>query len=89
MNKKIKKHLLYYFSLLLIFSLGLILTLLSAPNIKLQSIIILLTIIIYVAWGILHHYLSHELTLKIVVEYALIGLLGISILFFVMSGVSL
>jgi hypothetical protein len=89
MKKNFKKHFLYYFSLFTIFALGLILTLLVAPNIKLQSLIITITIILYVIWGIMHHYISHELTLKIMIEYALIGLLGVSILFFVMSGVNL
>ena len=89
MKKKIKKHFIYYLSLFLIFFCGLVLTLLAAPNIKLQSGIILLTIVFYVIWGILHHYLNHELTLKIMIEYILIGFLGMSILFFVIAGESL
>lgn len=88
MKKNLKKHLLYYVSLFSIFFVGFILTL-FAPDLKSQSLIIVITIILYVVWGILHHYINHELTLKIVVEYSLIGLLGVSILFFVMSGVSL
>lgn len=89
MNKKIKKHFLYYLSLFLIFFVGLILTLFLAPNIKLQGLTIFITILLYVIWGILHHYKNHELTPKIVIEYVLIGFLGMSILFFVISGGSL
>lgn len=86
MNKKLKKHLGYYFSLLAILFLGLIVTLLAAPNIKFQSIIIVITVVFYVVWGILHHFVNHELTTKIVVEYVLIGTFGISILFFMIMG---
>ncbi|MCL5970886.1 MAG: hypothetical protein M1450_05320 [Patescibacteria group bacterium] len=83
---KFKKHLGYYLSLLTILILGLLLTFLATPNIKLQIIIILVTIFFYVLWGILHHLINHELTGKIMVEYVLIGALGVSILFFILMG---
>lgn len=86
MYKKLRKHLGHYISLLIILSLGLFLTLLAAPNIKLQGMIVILTIFFYVSWGILHHYINHELTAKIVVEYVLIGLLGLALLFFTFMG---
>lgn len=86
MIKKIQKHLGYYFSILLIFILGLFLTELFAPNLKLQIAVVAMTIFFYVFWGILHHKINHELTLKIVVEYVLIGSLGLSILFFIIEG---
>lgn len=84
--KKIKKHLFYYFSLLIILFLGLVLTFLAAPNIRLQGIIILMTVFFYILWGILHHLINHELTAKIMIEYVLIGALGVSILFFMIMG---
>jgi len=86
MYKKFRKHLGYYISLLAVLSLGLILIFLTRPNIVLQGFVILLTVLFYVFWGILHHLINHELTLKIVVEYVLIGALGISILFFMLMG---
>lgn len=86
MYKKFKKHIGYYLSLLTILLLGLLLTFLAAPRIQLQIIIILLTIFFYVLWGILHHLINHELTGKIMVEYVLIGALGVSILFFLIMG---
>ena len=86
MNKKIKKHLGYYFSMLLIFGLGLLLTEVFAPNLKLQISVVAITIFFYVFWGILHHKINHELTAKIVIEYVLIGSLGLSILFFIIEG---
>lgn len=86
MYKKFKKHLGYYISLLLIFILGLFLIFLANPNTQLQSIIVLLTIFFYVLWGCLHHLINHELSMKIMIEYVLIGALGASILFFMLMG---
>jgi hypothetical protein len=86
MYKKFKKHLGYYISLILILSLGLISILLTSPNIEMQAAIVFLTVFFYVLWGILHHLINHELTIRIVIEYVLIGALGISILFFTLSG---
>ena len=88
--KKLVKHLSYYLSLVLIFAVGLTVTLLFSPNLKLQVLAIVSTIIFYIFWGILHHKINHELTLKVLIEYFLIGLLGLSIVFFIfMNGVGI
>jgi hypothetical protein len=86
MVKKLKKHLWYYFSLLILFLVGFAVTVLLSPNFNLQKITISATIVAYVFWGIFHHYKNHELTGRIMVEYILIGLLGLSVLFFVVEG---
>lgn len=86
MIKKILKHLNYYLLLLIIFSAGVIATAFASPNTNLQIAIITTTVILYVFWGILHHKINHELTRKITVEYLLIGLLGLSIIFFIFMG---
>ncbi|HYM64873.1 MAG TPA: hypothetical protein VES68_00085 [Candidatus Sulfotelmatobacter sp.] len=86
MYKKFKKHMGYYLSLFLILFLGLILIFISSPNIFFQSIILLLTVFFYVLWGLMHHLINHEFTAKIMIEYVLIGLLGISIFFFFIMG---
>jgi hypothetical protein len=86
MYKKLKKHLGYYLSLSAILLLGLVLILLTGPNIKTQSLVILLTVFFYVLWGTLHQLINHELTHRIVIEYVLIGVLGLSIIFFMMMG---
>lgn len=86
MYKKFKKHIGYYLSLSIILMLGLLLTFLATPNFILQTITILITILFYILWGMLHHLINHELTAKIMIEYILIGLLGISILFFAHMG---
>ena len=86
MYKKFKKHLGYYISLILILSFGLIAILLANPDIKMQSVIIFMTVFFYILWGMVHHLINHELTLRIVIEYVLIGALGMSILFFALMG---
>lgn len=86
MYKNFKKHLGYYLSLITILVLGLVLVLLASPNIDLQVIITLLTVFFYILWGLFHHLTNHELTVKIVIEYVLVGVLGVSILFFLLMG---
>lgn len=84
--KNIFKHLGYYISMLLIFGLGLLASILAYPNVNLEIFIIVLTVVFYVFWGIMHHKINHDLSTKIVIEYLLIGLLGISIIFFIFMG---
>lgn len=84
--KKFLKHFGYYISLIAIFVLGFIASLLSYPNLNLEILIIIITIILYVVWGILHHKQNHQLTTKIAMEYILIGMLGLSIVFFIFMG---
>lgn len=86
MNKKIKKHLGYYFSLLATLILGLALVFLAAPNLKMQIAIVLLIIFFYILWGTMHHLINHELTARIMIEYMLVGALGASIIFFMVMG---
>ena len=86
MYQKLQKHLGYYLSLAAILLLGLVLILLTSPNLKSQSLIISLTVFFYILWGVLHHLINHELSLRIVIEYVLIGALGLSILFFMAMG---
>ena len=86
MIKKFLKHLNYYLLLLIIFSVVVIATVFASPNVNLQVATIVTTVVLYVFWGILHHKINHELTRKITVEYLLIGLLGLSIIFFIFTG---
>lgn len=86
MTKKLFKHLNYYLMLFIIFTVGVITTVFAFPNRNLQIITIVTTVISYVIWGILHHKINHELTRKITIEYLLIGLLGLSIIFFIFTG---
>ncbi len=82
----LKSHVGHYISLTLIFSVSLFLILMLSPYKDMQLVIVLLTAFFYVVWGLLHHKLNHELNRKIVIEYVLIGLLGVGIVYFLMTG---
>lgn len=79
----------YYFVLILILFLGFSLGIVVSADKQLQMVVVLLTAFFYLVWGILHHRLHHDLSLKIVIEYVLIGSLGMSVVFFLLRGGSL
>lgn len=84
--KKLKKHFLYYVSLLIILLFGFSLSFLVYPNLWLGFLIISITVVFYIILGIIHHFANHELSAKIMVEYVLIGALGLGIIFLVLKG---
>lgn len=85
-NKKQNRHLGYYISLLGILLLGFLLIYFASPNRQLQISIFVIVTFFYVVLGILHHKINHDLTVKIVVEYILIGTFGIAVMFFLFKG---
>ncbi len=87
MSRRIKKHLWYYISLLFMLSFGMFLALQVSFSTKLQVSIIITTAFWYVLWGIAHHIIEHNLSSKVVIEYVLIGSLGMSILFFLIMAI--
>jgi hypothetical protein len=86
MAKKVSKHIGHYISLFLIFAIGISGLLLFHSDKKLQMAFVILIAIFYIIWGIVHHAINHSLNSKIVVEYILIGSLGIAALVFLIMG---
>lgn len=86
MINKFKKHIGYYISLVAILVFAIYLTILASPDRQLQMSIFIVITVIYVFWGILHHLLNHDLSSKIVIEYTLVGALGMSIILFLFKG---
>lgn len=84
MIERIKLHLGYYTSLIAILAFGFLLVSLASPNRGLQIAAALLTILLYIFWGIIHHLINHDLHVKIVVEYVLIGILGLTMIIFIL-----
>lgn len=84
MKENLRKHLKYYAALLIMQVLGFFVMLSLSGNKEFQIAVIIITGIGYAVWAILHQYLEHSLTTKIVVEYVLFGTFGIvaSLLFF-------
>ena len=83
--KILEKHLGYYFSLVAILFFG-FLTVIFLQDKSSQLLVLILTALFYILWGIIHHHLHHDLTAKIVVEYVLMGALGISAVFLLLKG---
>lgn len=81
------KHLIYYLSLIVILFLGIYLIIQSSYNRNLQLLVVLVTALFYILWGIIHHLINHDLTPKIMVEYLLMGGFGAAVALFFIKGV--
>ncbi len=86
MHQRVKKHLLYYIFLLFLLSIGILLGFQTAYNRSLQIEVLILTALAYISWGIFHHVVEHNITAKIVIEYVLIGILGVVAVLFLIKG---
>lgn len=85
MIRKKENHITYYISLILISLLIFILVSLASSK-QLQMVIVVMGGIIYVGFGLLHHLINHDLTVKIVIEYVLIASFGLAAILFLMKG---
>lgn len=85
MKLRIKKHLWYYVSFIIIQAIGFLLVLFTAANKEIQMTAIILTTMCYILWALAHQHIHHSLTAKIVVEYVLVGSLGITVSLFLFN----
>ncbi|MEK7605267.1 MAG: hypothetical protein AAB478_01950 [Patescibacteria group bacterium] len=76
------KHYLYYLFLLVMEALIGALIIMSQGDRYMQLVYGLFAAIIYVVWGIIHHLINHTLHKKVVIEYLLMGAVGVSVLYF-------
>lgn len=81
-----KKHIGYYLSIAVILALVFFLVINTAYDKGLQMMMVILTALFYGGWGILHHFINHDITAKIVIEYILMGSLGVTIALFLLKG---
>jgi len=84
LKRILSKHTIYYISLVIILSLSFLLAYSSSDR-GFQIGVIVATTFFYVLWGIMHHLINHDLHMKIVVEYILIGTFGLTIIYFLLS----
>lgn len=82
--RELRRHAFYYISLLLIEVIGFILIISANGQKSLQMTYVVLLAGVYIVWGLVHHKLHHDLQSKIVLEYVLMGSLGVTILFFLL-----
>lgn len=80
----LRKHPYYYAVAGLIQLSGLMAVTFFADSQQMKMVIIVLMTLAFTAWALLHHYVDHDLHPKVVVEYVLMGSLGISLAFFVL-----
>lgn len=81
----IKKHIWFYSTFVVIQLLGLWLVVSVGYDRNLQMMAMFITTIFYMFWGLLHQYLHHHLSFKIVSEYVLMGSLGLVVSIFLFS----
>jgi|GEM_PF-2450415 len=78
-SERIKKHIWYYSSLIVLQAMGLWLMLLLSFDKQLQIRALFLTTGAYLFWALLHQQLHHSLHPKIVMEYIFVGGIGLAI----------
>ena len=79
MISDITKHSNHYSVLALILSLSVLAFVLLNYNSYLQMMVVLLASTLYVIWGVVHHYLLHDLGAEIVLEYFIIALFMVAV----------
>ena len=81
-----KKHFWYYLSLIVVLGIGFYLLFATNANKQLQILIAFLIALFYVLWGMLHHYFQHDTTIKVMIEYVLIGAIGFLLIALILQG---
>lgn len=85
LKTRIKKHLEYYLSFIGIQMIGGLLILMNSQNRSVEIMLVLLMTTIYTSWSIIHQYIHHNLSTRVVFEYILMGGVGLSLFFFVLK----
>lgn len=71
--RKIIEHHAYYFIKFLVLILGFLLIALFSFNLLFQFMTLVFLLISYIAIGLIHHQINHDLSSKIVIEYILVS----------------
>ena len=80
-----RKHLFYYIGLVAMILVGMLLIIQYAANKQSQMVIVVGLGVLYVCWGVIHHYLHHNLRARIVLEYVAVASLGVVAILFLMK----
>ena len=76
MIKDLKEHPLDYLVLIAILLFGVILYIFFKDDVIMERIIAISLALSYILWGIIHHHHADKITIKIVLEYILVAVLG-------------
>ena len=82
MVKKLNAHRDYYLILAGMQVAGFLLVLYAHNDKQLVFSYVVLSTFFYMIWAYVHHFIHHDLNTKIVLEYMLMGALGIAVVFF-------
>lgn len=82
-----KKHLNYYMIESFVLGLGFFGVYTLSGSVQMQAVLMAFLVAIYMIMGIVHHRISHDIHLKIVLEYIIIGSFVFAIFMFLKSGV--
>lgn len=78
---KTHHHIQHYAPLFGILTAGLAGFVMFSSDKNFQFVIAIAMSLGYVSWGIVHHYLHKDIYLEVILEYALIALLGLVLIF--------
>lgn len=79
--KHFARHLPHYFALIGIFAAGTVAFLIFSYDRLFQAAVAVSVAVAYVVWGIVHHAIHKDLYLSVVIEYLLVALLGLVLIF--------
>jgi len=80
MTSDVRKHVGHYIVLAFILAFGLFLFSWFNYDLLLQRLVLLAVGLAYIFWGLVHHMLTDKVTTKIVLEYALVAIIGFVII---------
>lgn len=84
--KYIRHHGKYHIALFCMLTLGVILAYYTRDHKQMEVMILVAMASVYILFGVVHHYLMHDLSSKIVIEYIAMGSLGLAVILFVLKG---
>jgi len=79
---KFRAHRNYYIVLAGMQISGFILVLFAHSDKQLVFSYVIISTLFYILWAYIHHFIHHSLNAKIVLEYIVMGVLGIAVMFF-------
>lgn len=82
MPTHLKTHTMYTLIFVLLLVLDAVVMYVFSPSKATELFLVSITSLAYVVWGIVHHSLSHDISVKIVIEYFLVSLLGFTVVLF-------
>ena len=85
-KKYLSHHGKYHLALFCLLTLGVMLAYYTREQKQLEMMVLIAMASVYILFGIIHHYIMHDLSSKIVIEYIAMGSLGLAIALFILKG---